>query len=288
MPPEVTTPAVPDDLSAIRDLVARVAREDGRDPLSDQALTRLGSSAVEHAVASDGSRVVGYAQLDGRSLEIAAEPAAIDPLLDRFVARPVLIWSHGTGSRLAARLRSRGFVAARELHQLRRPLGDDLDVPPPPDGVDIRPFTVGDDEDAWTAVNAAAFASHPEQGSWTRADLEAREHEEWFDPSGFLMAWRDTELLGFHWTKIHPDGAGEVYVLAVAPAAQGLGLGKVLLQQGLASLRDRGCDEVLLYVDGDNTGAMRLYERSGFHRHDLDVQWTSPQSSGSTGSVSNT
>jgi mycothiol synthase len=251
-------------------------------------LTRLDSSAVEHAVAHDGPSIVGYAQLDGRSLEIVAEPEAIDALLDRFAAQPALIWSHGKGSRLAEVLARRGFVPARELHQLRRPLGDDLDAPSPPEGVDIRPFALGVDEDPWVTVNAAAFASHSEQGSWTRTDLEAREREGWFDPSGLLMAWRGTDLLGFHWTKIHPDGAGEVYVLAVAPAAQGLGLGQVLLQRGLASLRDRGCTEVLLYVDGDNAGALRLYERSGFRRHDLDVQWTSPQSSGSSGSVSNT
>jgi mycothiol synthase len=288
VPTTVTSPAVPDDLPAIRALVARVAREDGRDPLSDQALTQLASPAVRHAVASDGTRVVGYAQLDGRSLELVAEPAAVDPLLDEFAGEDVLIWSHGAGSRLAGALRRRGFVAARELHQLRRPLGDGLETVPPPAGVELRPFAVGMDEDAWVTVNAAAFATHPEQGSWTRADLEAREREDWFDPSGFLMAWRGTELLGFHWTKIHPNGDGEVYVLAVAPAAQGLGLGKVLLQQGLASLRDRGCREVLLYVDGDNIGAMRLYERAGFERHDLDVQWTTPQSSASIGSVSKT
>jgi mycothiol synthase len=149
-------------------------------------------------------------------------------------------------------------------------------VPPTPAGVDIRTFAVGTDEDAWVAINAAAFAHHPEQGSWTRVDLEARERDDWFDPSGFLMAWRGDDLLGFHWTKIHPDGAGEVYVIGVAPQAQGLGLGLVLLQRGLAYLREQGCPEVLLYVDGDNTGAMRLYERNGFRRHDLDVQWAAP------------
>jgi ribosomal protein S18 acetylase RimI-like enzyme len=30
---------------------------------------------------------------------------------------------------------------------------------------------------------------------------------------------------------------------------------------------------VLLYVDGDNPGAIRLYERAGFGSYDLDVQW---------------
>ena len=73
---------------------------------------------------------------------------------------------------------------------------------------------------------------------------------------------------------MHPDGAGEVYVIAVAPGAQGTGLGAVLLRQGLAMLRERGCEQALLYVDGDNTGAMRLYERYGFTSYDLDIQWS--------------
>ncbi len=271
-------PAVPDagQQAGIRALVTKVADQDGRDPLSDQALTRLTSDAVEHLLTTRDGTVTGYAQLDGDSLEVVGEPDVIGPLLGEFRGRDVLVWSHGRTSRLPNELEALGFTVVRELHQLRRPLDDPIDVPAEPDGVDIRSFAVGSDEDAWVAVNAAAFATHPEQGRWTRTDVEAREHESWFDPSGFLMAWRGNDLIGFHWTKIHPDGAGEVYVIGVAPQAQGLGLGHVLLQRGLAHLRDRGCPEVLLYVDGDNTGAMRLYERTGFRRHDLDVQWAAP------------
>ncbi len=165
----------------------------------------------------------------------------------------------------------------RELWQLRRPLADLEDVPVPPD-TRLRAFRPGADEDAWLAVNAAAFASHPEQGRWQRADVEAREREPWFDPAGLLLA-EDVptgELLGSHWTKRHPDGVGEVYVLAVAPAAQGRRLGAALLAAGLRHLRDAGCREVLLYVDGDNRRALALYERAGFARYDLDVQYARP------------
>lgn len=278
-PRAIRRPTAPDaeQTAGIRTLVSTIAAEDGRDPLSDQALTHLSSPAVEHVLLTDGSHVVGYGQLDADSLEIAAAaPDDVGAILHVFRGRAVLVWSHGEHSRLVPALEDRGFVRSRALFQLRRPLTDPIDVLEPPAGIDIRAFQTGRDEDAWVAVNAAAFAGHPEQGSWTRADIEAREAEPWFDASGFLLAWQDDRLLGFHWTKVHPDGVGEVYVIGVDPGTQGSGLGKVLLQRGLALLRERGCPAVLLYVDGSNSGAIRLYERTGFTRHDVDVQWRSP------------
>jgi mycothiol synthase len=50
-------------------------------------------------------------------------------------------------------------------------------------------------------------------------------------------------------------------------------LGPALLLRGLEYLRERGCADVLLYVDESNAAAMRLYERFGFTSFDVDVQW---------------
>jgi mycothiol synthase len=262
--------------AAIVALAARVGREDGAPPLSDDALTNMSAPEATHAVARDGDLLLGYAQRRDGSAELVAEPSVIDVLLDAVTRPGLLIWAHGRRSRLAPRLRARRFQPVRELYQLRRALSDLPDPPPLPDGVAVRAFRAGPDEQAWLRVNAAAFATHPEQGHRTLAELHALMAEPWFDAADFMLAERDGELLGFHWMKLHPDALGEVYVLGIAPAAQGLGLGNALLVRGLRHLIERGCDTVLLYVDGDNTAARRLYQRAGFGEHDLDVQWQGP------------
>ena len=277
MPPQVSTPDQLDDdtVHAVRQLVTAVQREVGQPPLSDQALTQLASPSVRHVLVRDGDVLVGYAQLASGSLELAGDAAAVEVLLAALepLDDTVEIWSHGTRSPLVPVLQARGYQVARRLHQLRRKLRDLPREEPQPEGVLIRPFVPGVDEPAWLAVNAAAFVALPDQAGQTMTDIRAREREEWFDPAGFLLAQRGTELLGFHWTKVHTPTLGEVYVLGVSPAAQGMRLGSILLQRGLAYLAGRGCTDVLLYVDDSNAAALRLYEGAGFTRYDEDVLW---------------
>ena len=56
-------------------------------------------------------------------------------------------------------------------------------------------------------------------------------------PMGFLLAWDGERLAGFCWTKVHDDGRGEIYILAVVPGSQGRGLGRALLLAGLDDLQ---------------------------------------------------
>ncbi|MHA3702804.1 mycothiol synthase [Jatrophihabitans sp. YIM 134969] len=247
--------------------------------LSDEARVRLqgATDGIVHLLADDGS----YAQLDTHdgALElVATDESTVTELVQQATVEQggdVLVWTHADDDAIARAVRNLDATEERVLWRLRRP---DVDLPPArpfPEGVTVRAFEVGRDEEAWLVVNAAAFASHPEQGRMTLADLAAREADDWFDPAGFLLAERAGELQGFHWTKVHRDedpAVGEVYVLGVAPEAQGTGLGGALLDAGLEHLRRQGLGVTVLYVDDDNPGAVALYERIGFQRDHRDTR----------------
>jgi mycothiol synthase len=167
-----------------------------------------------------------------------------------------------------------GFRRQRELLQMRVALPL-VETAAWPAGVDVRPFVPGEDDAAWLAVNNRAFAGHPEQGGWVESTLARRLAETWFDPKGFLLAFDADGLAGFCWTKIHlaTDGGpdlGEIFVIGVDPSRKGAGLGRALVIAGLASLAERGVRTGMLFVDGDNQAALRLYESLGFTIHRRD------------------
>lgn len=190
-------------------------------------------------------------------------------------------WAHGGhpgGRKLAEKF---GWQPVRELWQMR--LENDVELPPVelPEGITLRSFRPGQDDQAWTAANAAAFADHPEQGRLRVEDLHARMAEDWFSAEGFLLAEEAGELLGFHWTKIHTEEVqsedqrpiGEVYAVGVTPQAQGRRLGLALTLAGIEHLRARQVGAVILYVDAGNTAAATLYTKLGFIVEKTDSQY---------------
>lgn len=281
---------------AVDELVHAVTAADGASPLSED--TRLavahGRPGALHVVHRDGlGQVPGYLYLGpaddagDRHAELCVAPAARRHGLGTALAATALAetggtlraWAHGDLPAARGLARRLGFAAVRELRLLEldlaaRPLG-----PPPavPADVTVREFRPGADDEAWLALNARAFAHHPEQGSWTERDLAERMAQPWFDPAGFFLAERGGEPAGFHWTKVHPPGeygpgpVGEVYVLGIDPGASGRGLGRLLTLIGLRHLEASGLRTVVLYVDGDNVPAVRLYESVGFRTRDTDT-----------------
>ncbi|WP_027342450.1 mycothiol synthase [Hamadaea tsunoensis] len=301
---------LPHEVEQVLRLAGLAGDVDGAYPLSEHIVLHLrhgGEAPAVHLLIDDPDGLAGYAHLDptdrvaGPSAELVVHPLRRRRGLGRALVTAALsvagehdpegrlrLWSHGDHPSAGALAVSLGFRRARVLWQMRRSLFSPVPALTVPEGVSIRAFRPGADDEAWLRLNNRAFADHPDQGAWTLDDLRVRMAEPWFDPDGFLLAERpDGTLLGFHWTKIHGghapgleadhqhghqhDPIGEVYILGVDPDAHGLGLGSALTIAGLVHLRGRGLDQVMLYADETNTGAIALYQRLGFVRWATDA-----------------
>lgn len=263
---------------------------------------------VRHLLARDqDGGIAGYAQVAGVGAEATAELVVVPSHRRRGVGSNLLravldaepgaaVWAHGdlpAAQELALRME---MERTRELLMMRRrgAQGPELPSAVAGEGLDTGTLAEAESEGGsrWKGldaraeflrVNNAAFYWHPEQGGWSREQLDDRLAVDWVDPAGVFLAV-DTSgdvprLAGFHWTKTVPaapgeETEGEVYVVAVDPADQGRGLGGLLTTLGVAHLEGQeDARSVVLYVEGDNTPARRTYERLGFVVEHVDATY---------------
>ncbi|MBN9645025.1 mycothiol synthase [Corynebacterium mendelii] len=284
----------------IMELIEKAAAVDGIPPVSEHFLRGLADSSFGHhhllaLAGSDGTVTVcdsdaaghpatlaGVAAIHGNQCEMVVDPAkrrrGIGAALARRARRAGAtdFWAHGDlpAAQAAATAWSGTPVrqllvmeiTGEELHTAASaalPPGvllGSLDNP----GVDLDSAAV---RSQWLEVNNQAFSWHPEQGGWDAARLEEATATDWFDPAGVLFVWDttglDPVLAGFHWTKKHPDGTGEIYVVGLADRYRGTGLGGALISCGLSYLAAE-TNRVILYVEADNKAAVAAYRRLGF------------------------
>jgi mycothiol synthase len=297
---ELVGPLDADEVRAVSTLAEAATEADGVRPLSEHVMLHLrygGDERVRNVLVWKGPRLLAYGHLDvtdevaGASAEMVVHPAYRRHGLGRLLVATIRaetadgrlrLWAHGGHRGAAALAADLGFRQSRALWQMRRSLYAALPTVELPDGVTVRNFEPGRDDEAWVRLNGTAFAGHPEQGGWTVEDLHRRMAEPWFDPHGFFLAERGDRLAGFHWTKVHGgegshhghDPIGEVYVLGVDPGERGTGLGRALTLVGLQHLRHLGLPDAMLYVDADNAAAIRLYQGLGFTRWETDLMFS--------------
>lgn len=289
------------DIAAVSKLLEVAKKVDGHAPLGEHKWLDLiegGHDGFAGLVAWDPrhDHPVGYAQLeavDGRAepqptwaLEIVVDPHhrdATSGIAEHLLGAAlgvvraeggghVNFWVPKPGPHQDRIAEAAGLHRGRELRQLRRP----LPLNGAPADFEVRPFRVGIDEEAWLEVNNRAFRNHSEQGGWSFETLRKREEQSWFDPEGLLLYEQNSRLAGFCWTKVHADqepALGEIYVVAVDPAFQGQGLGRSLTVAGLDHLSATELQVAMLYVDADNTAALRLYEALGFELDHVDCAY---------------
>lgn len=147
-----------------------------------------------------------------------------------------------------------------------------------PNGVTVRHYIPGvDDERLHQAFNEA-FADHWNSKSSTLEEFLQRTEREGFHPTLWSLAMVEGEVVGFVFSKKGADNKAEITHLGVRRSKRKQGLGLALLHHAFGQLYEEGISKVHLNVDSENiTGAPRVYEAAGmevqskFVRFDKEV-----------------
>ena len=171
---------------------------------------------------------------------------------------------------------AKGMHRRRTLVSLRRPIPLDEATSKAITPIEVREFDPARDVDALLEVNNQAFAWHPDQGGWDRAELVRAMSQRWVDPEGILVHdGEDGRVDGFCWTRVHPADdpevmaagdppLGEIWVIAAHPRTHGQGLGPALVAAGLDHLASQGLRMSVLWTEESNLPARRMYDSMGF------------------------
>lgn len=273
-------------------ILDQATEADGTPPMSDQAVLAVTQGRRALIETDDALGVIGEGELD-----LAVRPAARGRGLGRVMLKQLLqsdaasgellAWAHGENPAANKLLSEARFEPVRELLRLTldpetlpSAISSARAMPP---GFEVRSYDSNDPQQAidWVRVNAAAFASHPEQGLVTVADFLTLTQESWFSEEDLRLAYtndpgQDSQLAGFTWVKTvrgSQEVETELYVLGVDPAFTGIGLGAALLGETLRQMATHSPSRITLYVDGDNTNAVELYLRAGFEVEQRSVQY---------------
>ena len=147
----------------------------------------------------------------------------------------------------------------------------------PPADVPVRAFSRGPDDAPVHALVEEAMAGVPGNEprsleSWQAAKVD----KDGWDPSLWLLHEDADGLAGVVLCERWEEGVGYVDYLAVAARARGQGLGRAMLLNGLAALRDAGLAVAELSVQGENASATRLYESVGMRPVWAIERWEKP------------
>jgi len=149
----------------------------------------------------------------------------------------------------------------------------------------VRPITVRsatpDELDDAGRVVAAAYRSggldsEPEYLQVV-ADARARARDAEVlvavDPAGLVLGSATYVRCGSALAELCGDGESELRMLGVSPEAQGLGVGRLLVEECLALCRRDAAHRMVLSTQVQARAAHRLYERLGFTRVPA-LDWT--------------
>ena len=183
-----------------------------------------------------------------------------------------------------ALLEKNGFAIVRWFFEMVRPNLDDVPEVPLPTGLEIRPIDSDERVHAVWRADVEAFRDH--WGGFDDSDealqryLESPNH----DPSLWLVAFDGDEVAGGIINGIEREEnaalgvqRGWLHSVFTRRPWRKRGLASALISRSLVLLRERGMTSAILGVDAENpTGALGLYERTGFVTGYRSMAWRKP------------
>ncbi len=136
-----------------------------------------------------------------------------------------------------------------------------------PDEMVLRPLRWWDIADAHVLEVQLFPDTWSQEVFWSELAAPGRCYLMLQDPDGALLGYAGLAVTGTQ---------ADVQTIAVAPSAQGRGLGAVLLDALLAVAQDGGATSVMLEVRADNAGAINLYLRAGFEQVSVRRRYYQP------------
>lgn len=171
-------------------------------------------------------------------------------------------------------IQSFGFEFYRVYWKLIRQ--NNLDqFPELPEGIEIKQLGFNENANLYWRLEMDSFSEHfgykfVEFEPW----FKVRKNDSLIDQLGSFVIYKDGKPAGY---LISSNGreelqGGFIDKLGVIKAMQGQGLGRLLLQQGIAHSVQKGYSSIALGVDsGNESGAIALYESVGFK---TEVAWS--------------
>ncbi|MDQ2688690.1 MAG: GNAT family N-acetyltransferase [Chloroflexota bacterium] len=177
-----------------------------------------------------------------------------------------------------------GYAPARYFYDMVLPTLEELEAPPLPDGIELRPATRDQYRTLWEA-SAEAFRDHWGETEWVEADWVRFEQDpDNADPALWRIGWDGDQVAGVIMTNPEHEeneryGRARVYVASVSVRRpwRRRGLARALLASSLVAAREAGFTSASLGVDSDSpTGATALYESLGFRPERTFTAWRKP------------
>jgi mycothiol synthase len=291
-----------DELTTVVELENWLAHvTEGFDPGRDVALVEVDGALVAYGWVDwvdtqEGTRefrLGGYVHPDwqgrgiGRRLlawqedHARAHPAAIAS------ERPLNFgsWSSEENVRKVRLFKRSGYEVVRYFFEMNRPNLDEIDVPPMPDGLEVRPIASdrASLKQLWDA-DLEAFQDH-----WGGFDGSDAAYEAWLTdpmhvPDLWVVAWDGDEITGAVTNAIFAAEneafgrqRGWMETVFVRRRWRRRGLAAAIVARALVRLREAGMTSAGLGVDSDNpTGALGVYERAGFRMHRRSAAYRKP------------